>query len=906
MTGTPGKKILLVTFLAYFLFSCAGPKVIQKPISFDEERAALSLQYLEQRHGLIQEKPVIDPKIVVVHYTVIPTMERTYQAFYDARLPGSRTGIASASDLNVSSQYLVDRDGKIYQLLPDTVFARHTIGLNHCAIGIENIGDGKDLPLTEAQLKANIALIEQLIEKHDIDYVIGHSEYQRFIGHPLWRETDPYYLTQKSDPGDDFIRAIRSALRDYNLNPLPSLEKAMAALQEARDLLKIEELRQKLIEDALNQGGFVDQIRHYIEPDFSQAETYLQQLQSDGSWPDVDYADRDNEWDPLKALNRMLVMTHAYSHPDGPWHHDGDLLAGIVQALEYWYTVKPECRNWYKNDIAKQFYFNVIVLLLQDHIDEALLAKLTNDLTAKPSMTGSNRTLVSISVIYRGVIEKNIQRIRSGVSGVLDPVVITTKEGIQSDFSFHQHGPFIYNGSYGHNFLRETIWLASVTAGTDFAFSEAHMKILHDYFWEGTRWMTRGQLLDYNVRGRQVGRSSGFGPGAHKIVPQLDRFVLADPTHADQYLEAKEKIMQNAPLIDSGHRHFWRSDYTAHHRPDLFTSLKMCSERTIGMEMDVNTENLYGFYLPYGLTYLYRRGDEYEDIFPVWDWARLPGVTSPHEGFASKGKTTQQTAFVGGVSDGQYGVSAMDLDIKDTRGKKAWFWFENEWVALGAGIQSGHEAPIVTGINQTHLRGDVVIDGKGFHAQKETLENPGWIWHDGIVYIFPDDQPVILQAREQSGNLQRIFGLGADTVYRADVFSLWFDHGVKPKDASYAYIVTPIDLPGQIEAYAAELPLHILTNTREIQAVFHEELDLTGIAFHVPGKLSIEENFTVEADRPCLLLINRKNKTLTISDPTTKLQEITIKLSDTQEGEIIKTIVLPKAEYAGRSVTASY
>ena len=28
--------------------------------------------------------------------------------------------------------------------------------------------------------------------------------------------------------------------------------------------------------------------------------------------------------------------------------------------------------------------------------------------------------------------------------------------------------------------------------------------------------------------------------------------------------------------------------------------------------------------------YIYRRGNEYLDIFPVWDWARLPGVTSPH------------------------------------------------------------------------------------------------------------------------------------------------------------------------------------------------------------------------------------------------------------------------------------
>ena len=42
--------------------------------------------------------------------------------------------------LNVSSHYLVDRDGTIYQLTPETILNRHAIGVNWCSIGIENIG----------------------------------------------------------------------------------------------------------------------------------------------------------------------------------------------------------------------------------------------------------------------------------------------------------------------------------------------------------------------------------------------------------------------------------------------------------------------------------------------------------------------------------------------------------------------------------------------------------------------------------------------------------------------------------------------------------------------------------------------------------------------------------------------
>jgi hypothetical protein len=168
------------------------------------------------------DAPTIDPKIIVVHWTAIPTLQASYEAFYEPRLPASRATIGKASPLNVSVPYLIDRDGTIFQLMPDTLFARHVIGLNHCAIGIENVGDGGEHPLTEAQFIANVQLIKQLLTKYNIQYVIGHHEYQRFIGHSLWKEKDANYLTKKSDPGDGFMQRVRSELSDFNLLPLPA------------------------------------------------------------------------------------------------------------------------------------------------------------------------------------------------------------------------------------------------------------------------------------------------------------------------------------------------------------------------------------------------------------------------------------------------------------------------------------------------------------------------------------------------------------------------------------------------------------------------------------------------------------------------------------------------------------
>lgn len=194
-------------------------RIFEKPILFNEEREKLSLDYLKERHGIDKETASISPTMVVVHWTAVPTLEATFDIFNPVHL-GGRPDLTTASPLNVSAHFLVDRDGYIFRLLPDTTFARHTIGLNYTAIGIENIG-GSDAPLTKAQLKANADLIRYLHKKHQLTYVIGHHEYYAFQGTEIWRETDPDYLTQKQDPGDRFMKRLRRRLKDLNFKDKP-------------------------------------------------------------------------------------------------------------------------------------------------------------------------------------------------------------------------------------------------------------------------------------------------------------------------------------------------------------------------------------------------------------------------------------------------------------------------------------------------------------------------------------------------------------------------------------------------------------------------------------------------------------------------------------------------------------
>jgi N-acetylmuramoyl-L-alanine amidase len=194
--------------------------IIQLPINYSKERTALSIEYLKNRHGITQTTPTINPVMVILHFTDGGTIKSIQNYFNSPTIEDSRQINKRVSALNVGSQFLIDRDGKIYQLMPDNYLARHAIGLNYCAIGVENIGSDKN-PLTQEQVIANASLVRHLAKKYKIEYLIGHSEYIAFRNTALWKETDPKYITYKSDPGKKFMEGVRALTKDLNLKSNP-------------------------------------------------------------------------------------------------------------------------------------------------------------------------------------------------------------------------------------------------------------------------------------------------------------------------------------------------------------------------------------------------------------------------------------------------------------------------------------------------------------------------------------------------------------------------------------------------------------------------------------------------------------------------------------------------------------
>lgn len=206
-------KSLYILLIALTL---SAQEIVQTPIEFSSHRVELTKDYIKSHYDLDVKDIKITPKIVLIHHTAIDSFEESLKRFMPEELPSLRSDISSAGAVNVSTHFMVERDGTIHQLMPLDFMARHVIGLNYSSIGIENVGGayGND-NLTDEQLKSNIFLVKYLKGRFDtLEYLVGHYEYRCFEDNKLWLEMDADYRTKKNDPHPNFMEKLSKRV-DY-------------------------------------------------------------------------------------------------------------------------------------------------------------------------------------------------------------------------------------------------------------------------------------------------------------------------------------------------------------------------------------------------------------------------------------------------------------------------------------------------------------------------------------------------------------------------------------------------------------------------------------------------------------------------------------------------------------------
>jgi N-acetylmuramoyl-L-alanine amidase len=200
----------------------AALRVTPYPIQSDE-RKALTREYAKAHYGLDTWR-LENPKAIVIHYTATDSQDASLLAFKAARLGADRSDITAGGALNVGIHYLIARDGRVWSLLPEDAMARHAVGFNHLALGIEMVG-ATEKSLTAEQLATAARLVADMVRRNPtVAYLIGHHEYL-LPGKPhsrLFLELQRDYVPPvKTDPGPAFMAALREKLdREYSLRLL--------------------------------------------------------------------------------------------------------------------------------------------------------------------------------------------------------------------------------------------------------------------------------------------------------------------------------------------------------------------------------------------------------------------------------------------------------------------------------------------------------------------------------------------------------------------------------------------------------------------------------------------------------------------------------------------------------------
>lgn len=210
------KPRLFFAGILAFVWSCKSDPIRDKPISFSQWRVDETIKYVNSRYDRQVTSLEMLPVMIVSHFTAMEPLDVSFKYLNNEEMESGRSQLRTAGGANIAVQFLVDKNGDIYRLMPENHIGRHVIGLNRHAIGIENVGKNEQ-SLTAEQVEANALIVRRMAKQFPIKYLIGHSEYREFENTPLWEERDQKYRTEKVDPGESFMRALRDRVKDLGL-----------------------------------------------------------------------------------------------------------------------------------------------------------------------------------------------------------------------------------------------------------------------------------------------------------------------------------------------------------------------------------------------------------------------------------------------------------------------------------------------------------------------------------------------------------------------------------------------------------------------------------------------------------------------------------------------------------------
>jgi hyaluronate lyase len=508
-------------------------------------------------------------------------------------------------------------------------------------------------------------------------------------------------------------------------------------------------------------------------------------------------------------------------------------------------------------------------------------------------------------------------------------------DGFKDDYLYLYHRMFPYTSGYGINgILGTSTQVMNILKGTKYTYTSEHKNNLIKYmynsfipiFYNGRAMIMFGgrniSEVDDAYSGLVIIRGilnimGMFGVDDDLYLKQLLRFhINEEDTESTSYIfrmltidqiKLLREILDDdtiPPLEDyTDCRVYWSGDRVVQQRNGYSVGVAMSSRRVANYE-SINEENASGWYTGDGALYVYNNGPKqyHLDYYKNVNWARYPGTTEDTQVREPYQIALSQTympnpSFVGGVQyNSDFATVAMDFEAFNnlvesdfvTKGyglglpihestlvaKKAWFLFDDEIVALGAGINANEGYFVNTYLNnrmlykEEEINGQMVYGTEDINIDGEVLEksnsytmsfkNPGWVYVETEGgYYFP-----------RGGNL-----VVNKTDANPSFLEMWLEHGVNPENGSYAYVILPDKTPEEIAEYSRTSDIQIIQNTSRLQVVKENSLGITGIILWEAGSY---DDITVSD--PLVLMISEQNGEyiIKISDPTHNLMNANV------------------------------
>ncbi|MFI3316636.1 MAG: polysaccharide lyase family 8 super-sandwich domain-containing protein [Rikenellaceae bacterium] len=629
------------------------------------------------------------------------------------------------------------------------------------------------------------------------------------------------------------------------------------------------------------------------------AQSFLEGQNGDGSWDEVDYTDtKRSRWSPAEHITRLYALAKVYCSEQSRLCESEELLDAILKGVDYWHRSGLICPNWFYNDIRIPKHIGPVYLLLKDKLSAEQLAEAKRIMSRSTfTKTGQNRVWLAGNVLIKALLEDDFETVAEARDIISSEIFRTLDEGVQFDNSYHQHGAQMQFGNYGLAYISSMAYWARVFKDTPLAFSQSQISILREFLTEGLHTTLWRGYFDPSACARQVFENSQRGKAYSQLV-STQNMIEVDRPNADLYnsfikFNFTQKRSKNKLV---GSSYFWHSDYYVQRTDDWFASVRLNSCRTLPFEM-TNSENLQGQYSADGVLVVKVDGNEYDNIYPLWDWRRLPGLTYFDDGeplICTEPKTpTNRSSFVGGVaSDGQ-GVAAMHLERDDVEARKGYFFIDDVIVALGADISVSNDHPLFTTLEQRLMEKDDVVSYGSASGEASTLQashdrkEVEWLHCDKVGYCLLEPQSLELSREERMQSWRKIaVFFDEQQTAKGEIFTASIAHGRSSQNTHYEYVILPNRTAKQTQAFCSSPTIRVVENSKSRQVVASDNGATIGAIFYESGEVKITDDLSIYVSQPSVIMLCREGKKWVVSaaDPTQELESVRVKI--TQRGKL--------------------